>query len=87
MISPTIQPFVRDRLTWLAYAMLACVAYAQSTVGPALPFLRDELKLTYTQGGFFPAAMALGIMAWGPGRLSLDHLARRLSKDDRSKRA
>jgi len=24
------------------------------------------------------AAMALGIMAWGPGRISLDHLARRM---------
>lgn len=54
------QAFTRDQLTWLTYWMLAGVAYAQSTLGPAMPFLRDELKLTYTQGGFLPAAMALG---------------------------
>jgi predicted MFS family arabinose efflux permease len=71
------QPFIRDRLTWLAYAMLACVAFSQSTLGPAMPFLRDELALTYTQGGLLPAAAAAGIIAAG---LFGDRLAQRLGR-------
>ena len=74
MTLSTTQPFIRDRLTWLAYLMLAWAIFAQSTVGPALPFLRDELKLTYTQGGFLPAAMAVGIIIAG---LITDRLAQR----------
>ncbi|HLE29752.1 MAG TPA: MFS transporter [Anaerolineales bacterium] len=68
------KPFVRDGLTWLAYAMLAYVAYVQSTLGPLMPFLRDELELNYTRGGFLPAALALGIIACG---LTSDRIARR----------
>lgn len=65
MTLPSIQPFVRDRLTWLAYAMLAYIGFTQSMLGPLMPFLRNELNLNYTQGGFLPAALATGLILSG----------------------
>ena len=40
--------FTRDRFTWLAYLALAYFAYVQATLGPLMPFLRDELGMSYT---------------------------------------
>ena len=57
--------FTRDRFTWLAYAMLAYFAYLQSALGPAMPFLRRELNLSYTLGGLHLSAFALGMIGAG----------------------
>ena len=57
--------FVRDRFTWLAYIMLGYFAYLQAALGPALPFLRRELNLSYTLGGLHLSAFALGMIAAG----------------------
>lgn len=67
------QPFVRDRLTWLAYAMLAYIGFSQSMLGPLMPFLRTELSLNYTLGGLLPAALATGLILSG---LTGDRLVR-----------
>ncbi len=67
-------PFTRDRFTWLAYGMLAYFAYLQASLGPAIPFLRQELNLSYTVAGFHASAMALGMIVAG---LSADRSARR----------
>jgi predicted MFS family arabinose efflux permease len=74
---PSMQPFVRDRLTWLAYAMLAYIGFSQSILGPLMPFLRTELRLNYTLGGFLPATLATGLILSG---LISDGLARRWSR-------
>ncbi|MEZ4635745.1 MAG: MFS transporter [Caldilineaceae bacterium] len=66
--------FVRDRFTWLAYGMLAYFAYFQAALGPAIPFLRQELNLSYTVAGFHASAMAVGLIAAG---LLTDRLALR----------
>lgn len=58
-------PFMRDRLTWLAYTMLAYIGLVQSILGPLIPFLRSELHLNYTLGGSLPAALAIGLMVSG----------------------
>jgi MFS family permease len=58
-------PFVRDRLTWFAYLMLACIAYAPATLSPSMPFLRQELNLSYTMGGFLLSVLALGMILAG----------------------
>jgi len=71
------QPFVRDRLTWLAYAMLAYIGFSQSILGPLMPFLRTELGLNYTLGGFLPATLAIGLILSG---LFSDWLARHRSR-------
>jgi len=63
MTLPTSSEFTRDRLTWLAYLMLAYYAYVPGIFGPVMPFLRSELNLSYTLGGlhltFFSAGMIL----------------------------
>lgn len=59
------KPFRRDQLTWLAYGMLAYFSYMQSSLGPIMPFLREELKLSYTVGGLHVTAFALGMILSG----------------------
>lgn len=65
---------VRDRFTWLAYLMLAYFAYQQAALGPLMPFLRDELHLSYTVGGLHFSAFAFGMMLAG---LTADTFVRR----------
>ena len=76
-MTPSTQPFVRDRLTWLAYGMLAYIGFSQSILGPLMPFLRTELQLNYTLGGLLPATLATGLIISG---LFSDGLARRWSR-------
>jgi len=56
---------MRDRLTWLAYTMLAYIGFVQSSFGPLMPVLRSELNLSYTAGGMLPAALASGLILSG----------------------
>jgi len=72
-----IQPFIRDRFTWLAYFMLAYYAYLQATLGPSVPFIRDELGLNYTVSAFYISAFALGMALAG---LTGDRMARRFGR-------
>jgi len=57
--------FRRDRLTWLAYALLAWFAYLQAAPGLVVPHLRDELDIGYTTGGLHVAAFAGGSILAG----------------------
>jgi MFS family permease len=59
------QAFRRDRLTWIAYVMLAWFAYLQAAPGLVIPHLRDELHLSYATGGLHVAAFAAGSMVAG----------------------
>jgi fucose permease len=63
--------FRRDRLTWIAYGMLAWFAYLQAAPGLAVAHLRDEFDLSYSTGGLHVAAFAGGAMLAGmvPARL------------------
>ena len=63
--SVSAQPFLRNRLTWLAYLMLAYIAVNQTILGPLMPTLRREMNLNYTFGGMLPAASALGLVFSG----------------------
>src|SRR5215207_6852298 len=57
--------FRRDRLTWLAYLVLAWFAYLQAAPGLVIAHLRDELDLSYSTGGLHIAAFAGGSMLAG----------------------
>src|SRR3954468_22393798 len=57
--------FTRDRLTWVAYLMLAWFAYLQAAPGLVIVHLRDELDLSYSTGGLHVAAFAGGAMVAG----------------------
>src|SRR3954470_23083831 len=55
----------RDRLTWIAYVVLAWFAYLQAAPGLVIVHLRDELGLSYSTGGLHVAAFAAGSMVAG----------------------
>jgi fucose permease len=57
--------FRRDRMTWIAYAMLAWFAYLQASPGMLVPHLRDELHLSYSAGGLHVAGFAGGSLIAG----------------------
>src|SRR3954469_18683848 len=61
---PTTE-FRRDRLTWVAYALLAWFAYLQAAPGLVIAHLRDELHLSYSVGGLVVAAFATGSLVAG----------------------
>ena len=57
--------FRRDRLTWIAYVVLAWFAYLQAAPGLIIAHLRDELDLSYSIGGLHVAAFAAGSLVAG----------------------
>jgi MFS family permease len=57
--------FRRDRLTWVAYALLAWFAYLQAAPGLVIAHLRAELGLSYSTGGLHVAAFAAGSLVAG----------------------
>ncbi|MET7932430.1 MFS transporter [Streptomyces sp. NPDC005322] len=52
--------FVRDRLTGMAYGGLALYAFLLYALGPLLPLLRDDLRLSYTVMSLHSTAFAAG---------------------------
>jgi fucose permease len=57
--------FRRDRLTWIAYVLLAWFAYLQAAPGLVIGHLREELDLSYSTGGLHVAAFAAGSLVAG----------------------
>jgi fucose permease len=63
----TKQTIRRDRITWIAYSLLAIYGYFLNILGPITPFLHEELGLTYTVSSFHFSAFAIGILVVGLG--------------------
>jgi fucose permease len=61
------QTFHRDRFTWLAYFSLSFYGYFLNVLGPITPFLKEELRLSYTVSSFHFTAFAVGILLVGLG--------------------
>ena len=59
--------FHRDRFTWLTYASLAFYGYFLNVLGPITPFLKEELRLSYTVSSLHFTAFAVGILLIGLG--------------------
>ena len=59
--------FQRDRFTWLAYLSLAFYGYFLNVLGPITPFLKEELRLSYTISSLHFTAFAVGILLVGAG--------------------
>ncbi|MEN9936578.1 MAG: hypothetical protein RLZZ387_3157 [Chloroflexota bacterium] len=73
---PATNPsFTRDRFTWTAYLLLGYFAYLQALLGPLMPFLRQELGLSYVVGSLHLSAFAAGMVPIG---LFGDVITRRL---------
>lgn len=65
MNSTKARSITRTRFTWLAYGMLGFFAYNQASMGPLMPFVRDELALNYTLTGLHLSMFALGMSIAG----------------------
>src|SRR5512141_868586 len=55
----------RDRVTWLAYLMLAIYSYFLNVFGPITPYIKSELQLSYTVSSLHFSAFALGMICAG----------------------
>jgi fucose permease len=74
------QTFYRNRFTWLAYLILALYSYFLNIIGPITPFLKDELKLSYTISSLHYTAFAVGILLVGlVGHFLIERVGRWLS--------
>jgi fucose permease len=74
----TTQTFQRNRFTWLAYLLLAFYGYFINILGPITPFLKDELKLSYTVSSLHFTAFAVGILIVGFfGHMLIQRIGRR----------
>lgn len=60
-----VRPSGRDAVTWYAYLLLGYYAYVISLQGNILPFLRDELALSYRDVSLHTSAIAAGVMIIG----------------------
>src|SRR5215208_3818362 len=72
IVTRMTERFRRDRLTWIAYTLLAWFAYLQAAPGLVIVHLRDELDLSYSTGGLHVAAFAAGSMAAGVASARLE---------------
>ena len=58
-------PLIRTNLTWYAYFLSGFFTFIISIQGNIIPFLRDELRLSYAAVSLHPSALAAGMMATG----------------------
>ena len=72
------KPFTRNRITWIAYILLAMYAYFLNILGPITPFLHDEFHLSFTVSSLHFSAFAVGMLVVGlAGHLVIDRVGRR----------
>jgi MFS family permease len=61
----SLNPFIRYRITWLAYGFLAYMTFMPSALGPLMPYIREEMNLSYTLGALHMSVMAVGVIISG----------------------
>ena len=52
--------FARGRFTWTVYGLVGYFAYMETVLGPSMPFLREELGLSYSAASLHFSAFAVG---------------------------
>jgi MFS family permease len=55
----------RTRTTWAAYLVLGLFAYLETSIGPAMPFLREKLEIDFTMASLHFSAFAAGAITTG----------------------
>jgi MFS family permease len=73
----TAATFVRDQRTWAAYLLLGLFSYIETSIGPVMPFLREELGLSYAVASLHFSAFAIGAIISG---LVGDRVVRRIGR-------
>jgi fucose permease len=62
---PPARRFVRGRATWYCYLLSGFFTFILNIQGNIVPFLRDELGLSYRIVGLHPSAIAVGMIVAG----------------------
>jgi MFS family permease len=62
---PAETAYIRDTRTWAAYLLLGLFAYLETSIGPAMPFLRAHLGVGYAVASLHFSAFAFGAIAVG----------------------
>ncbi len=70
-------PFIRDRLTWMAYIAVATYAFCVYALGPMQAFIREELNLSYTLTSLHSTLWAGGSLLTG---LTFHRVSRRIGR-------
>jgi fucose permease len=63
--NPIMPAFTRTRFTWFAYVFWMFFGFYVNVLGPLTPFLKDELKLSYTVSSLHFSAFAVGMLGAG----------------------
>lgn len=61
----TRRPYERSPFTWLMYLALGYFAYYQAALGTLMPFLREDLALSYTAGSLHFVSFSAGVVLAG----------------------
>jgi predicted MFS family arabinose efflux permease len=69
--------FVRDQTTWLNYAACFYLLVIMGSIGPAMPFIRDQRDINLTIAGLHFSAVALGALT---AAIFLTHIVRALGR-------
>jgi fucose permease len=64
-ITESVPFFKRTRLTWQAYITNGYYSYLLNALGPLTPFLREEMRLSYTIASLHFSAYAIGLIVAG----------------------
>jgi MFS family permease len=64
-INVTPHRFTRVRLTWVAYWMLGYFAFLEAVLGPLMPFIQSDVRLSYLLASLHFSAFALGAVVMG----------------------
>src|ERR1700733_10694440 len=58
-------PLIRTSLTWRGFLLSGLFTFIINIQGNIIPFLRDELQLSYATVSLHPSALAAGMIATG----------------------
>ncbi len=64
-ITSSSSPLQRDQFTFVAYMLFGYFAYLMIAIGPVMPFLQEELSISYTLGALHLSVMSAGSLPVG----------------------
>lgn len=76
-VSELARPYRRDQITLLLIGLQAFYNLCLNILGPLMPYLRDELDISYTVGSLHFSALAAGIISGG---LAGDRIVARIGR-------
>src|SRR5436309_7808246 len=63
--TPASELTVRSKTILLFYLLAALLSFVRSSLGPSMPFLREELGFSYTIAAYHFSAISIGVIIAG----------------------